>query len=247
MGKGRTMIDIGRALQHPFQDQNWLSKLGIGALINIVPILNFAGTGYMVEHTDNVKKGADVPMPTWDNLGNLFMQGLKLVVVFFIYALPIIALSCILTVFAGGIAAVTQNSDSMSDAAGAGFGIVTLAVSCLSIIYAVFFLYLYPALFIQFARTKDIAPCLRLGEVFAIARKNSGDYIMIFLVLIGISLVFSIIGSVLAITVVGLCLLIPLGLLATPYLNVVIAHLCGQYDRSVDPVTTPRPDFVPPA
>lgn len=242
------MIDIGRALQHPFQDQNWLSKLGIGALINIVPILNFAGTGYMVEHTDNVKKGADVPMPNWDNLGNLFMLGLKLVVVFFIYALPIIALSCILTLVAGGMAAITSGASNDAEAAaGAGFGIVSLAISCLSIVYAVFFLYLYPALFIQFARAKDIAPCLRLGEVFAIARKNSGDYILIFLALIGVSLVFSIIATVLAITVVGLCLLIPLGLLATPYLNVVIAHLCGQYDRNVDPVTTPRADFMPPA
>lgn len=241
------MIDIGRAIQHPFQDQNWLSKLGIGALINIVPILNFAGTGYMVEHANNVKHGPDVPMPKWDNLGNLFMQGLKLVVVFFIYALPIFALSCILMFTAGGIAAVTQNSDEINSAAGAGIGIVSLALGCLSIVYAVFILYVYPAIFIQFARTKDIAACLRLGEIFAIARKNSGDYIMIFLVLIGISLVFSIISSVLAITIVGLCLLIPLGLLATPYLNVVIAHLCGQYDRSVDPVTSPRADFVPPA
>jgi hypothetical protein len=241
------MIDIGRALQHPFQDQNWLSKLGIGALINIVPILNFAGTGYMVEHENNVKKGPDVPMPNWDNLGNLFMQGLKLVVVFFVYALPVIALSCILMFTTAGIATLASGSENASEAAGAGIGIISLALSCLSIIYAVFFLYLYPAIFIQFARTKDIAACLRLGEVFAIARKNSGDYILIFLVLIGVSLVFSIISSILAITVVGLCLLIPLGLLATPYLNVVIAHLCGQYDRAIDPVTTPRPDFVPPA
>ncbi len=44
------MIDIGRAIQHPFQDQNWITKLGIGALVNAVPILNFAGYGYMLEH-----------------------------------------------------------------------------------------------------------------------------------------------------------------------------------------------------
>lgn len=243
------MIDIGRALQHPFQDQNWLSKLGVGALIDIVPILNFAGVGYMVEHENNVKQGSDVPLPTWDNLGNLFTLGLKLVVVFFIYLLPILALFCILTVVAGGFAALTQGGDSASagDAASAGFGILSITISCLSIIYVVFFQYLYPAIFIQFARTKEIAPCLRLGEVFAIARKSSGDYILIFLVLIGISLAISIIASILAVTVVGLCLLVPLALLATPYLNVVIAHLCGQYDRNVDPVTTPRPDFVSPA
>lgn len=26
------MIDVGRAVQHPTEDQNWPSKLGIGAL-----------------------------------------------------------------------------------------------------------------------------------------------------------------------------------------------------------------------
>jgi hypothetical protein len=244
------MIDIGRALQHPFQDQNWLSKLGIGALINLVPVLNFAGTGYMVEHTNNVKKGPDVPLPTWDTLGALFMLGLKLVVVFFIYLLPIFALSCVLGFATAGLATVAstvESSESASSAAGAGIGVISLALSCLSILYAVFFVYLYPAIFIQFARTRDIAACLRVGEVFAIARKNSADYILIFLVLIGISLALSIIASILAITVVGLCLLLPLSLVATPYINVVIAHLCGQYDRAIDPVTTPRPDFVPPA
>jgi hypothetical protein len=241
------MIDIGRALQHPFQDQNWLSKLGIGALVNIVPILNFAGTGYIIEHENNVKKGPDVPLPTWDKLGDLFMQGLKLVVVFFIYALPIIALSCIFGFLSAGIASVASTtSDNIDQTAGAGISVVALALSCLSIVYAIFFVYLYPAIIIQFARTKDIAACLRLGEIFAIARKNSADYIMIFLVLIGISLALSVIASVLAITVVGLCLLLPLSLLATPYINVVIGHLCGQYDRAIDPVTTPRPDFVPP-
>jgi len=241
------MIDIGRALQHPFQDPNWLSKLGIGALVNIVPILNFAGTGYIVEQEANVKRGTDVPMPTWDKLGDLFMQGLKLVVVFFIYSLPIIALSCVLAFAGAGIATIASASENADQAAGAGISILSLALSCVAIIYAVFLVYLYPAIIIQFARSRDIAACLRISEIFAIARKNSGDYIMIFLVLIGVSLVFSIIGSILAITVVGLCLLIPLSLLATPYINVVIAHLCGQYDRNVDPVTTPRPDYVPPA
>lgn len=241
------MIDIGRAIQHPFQDPQWLSKLGIGAIVNVVPILNFAGTGYLIEQQINVKHGPDVPMPTWDKLGDLFMLGLKLFVVFFIFALPVIALSCVLMFATAGIATVASGSESAEQAAGAGITFVSLGLSCLSIIYAVFFVYLYPAIIIQFARTKDIAACLRIGELFAIARKNSGDYIMIFLVLIGISLILSIIASILAITVVGLCLLIPLSLLATPYINVVIAHLCGQYDRNVDPVTTPRPDFVPPA
>jgi len=241
------MIDIGRALQHPFQDQNWLSKLGIGALVNIVPILNFAGTGYIIEHENNVKKGPDVPMPTWDKLGDLFMQGLKLIVVFFIYSLPIIALSCVLGFAGAGIATIASASENPDQTAGAGITILSLALSCVAIIYAIFLVYLYPAIIIQFARTKDVAACLRFSEIFAIARKNSADYIMIFLVLIGVGLVISIIGSILAITVIGLCLLIPLSLLVTPYINVVIAHLCGQYDRNVDPVTTPRPDFVPPA
>ena len=240
------MIDISRAIQHPFQDQNWPVKLGIGALVNAVPILNFAGYGYMLEHLRNTERGADVPMPEWgDNFGEKFSEGLKYFVVLVIYSLPILLLTCILTIAAGGLAALTDGSNARTgDAAAAGFGILSLALTCLVLLYALFLGYVLPAATIQYARTKDIAACLRFGEIFAIARQNTGDYLLIFLVLIGVNFVLGAITSVLAITVIGLCLVIPLALVALPYFNVLVGHLCGQYARSTPTTSTATPPLV---
>ncbi len=241
------MIDIGRAIQHPFQDQNWLTKLGIGALVNAIPILNFAGYGYMLEHLRNTEKGLDVPMPEWgDSFGDKFVEGLKYIVVIFIYSLPIILLSCVFTVLAGGLAAVTDGNSNASDAAGAGIGVLSLALTCLVFLYALGLTVLLPAITMMYARTRNIAACLRVGEVFGFVRKNTGDYLIIFLVLIGVNLALSAIAGVLAVTVIGLCLAIPLTIVSLPYFNVLAGHLCGQYVRGEPlPVVLPSAPLTP--
>jgi hypothetical protein len=227
------MIDIGRAVQHPFQDQNWVSKLGIGALIGLVPILNFALSGYAVEHLRNTASGQDVPLPTWDNLGEKFVDGLKMFVVTFVLSLPLVLLSCILSVAGGGLAAVSGDSEAAANAAMAGLGLIGLVIACVSLIYGLLIAYLTPAITIQYAKTKDIGACLRIGELLNIARTNTGDYIMIFLVIIGVSFAIGIIASVLfIIPCLGWILGYAIAFLVTAYLAVLIGNLCGQYVRN---------------
>ena len=38
-----------------FKDANWLSKILVGALVSLVPILNFAAYGYAVQTTRNIR------------------------------------------------------------------------------------------------------------------------------------------------------------------------------------------------
>ena len=56
-------LDISRAIQHPFEDQTWINKILIGALIGIVPILGFATIGYMIEVLRNNAEGRELPLP----------------------------------------------------------------------------------------------------------------------------------------------------------------------------------------
>jgi len=229
------MIDIGRALQHPFQDQDWPRKIGLGALILCVPILNFAAYGYLLEHLRNTQRGADLPLPEWSGtLGDKFTEGLKYFVVVLIYSLPIVLLSCILSVAFGGVAALSSRSGNNSDAAsvaGAGVGILSLAFLCLIFLYALFLFYVYPALTIRFAQTRDIGACLQLGEIFALARRNTGDYVLIFVVLFGINFVAGLVSSVLISTLILACIGLPLAVIAQAYTNIVAGYLCGQYAR----------------
>ena len=47
-------MDIGKVFSYQFEDRQWITKLGLGALISLVPILNVAITGYMVGIIRNV-------------------------------------------------------------------------------------------------------------------------------------------------------------------------------------------------
>lgn len=227
------MIDIGRAIQHPTEDQNWPLKLGIGALIALVPILNFALGGYAIEHLKNASNGMDVPLPAWDNLGEKFTNGLRVFVVTLVLALPIVLLTCIITVAGGGLAALSGGTEQLGDAAVAGAGVLALAVFCLAALYGLFLTYLSPAIYIQYAKTKDVGACLRIGELLGIARANTGNYLTIFAIFIGSMFVLGLIAGVLnIIPCLGQILSLIIALLAAPYLAVLLGHLCGQYARS---------------
>ena len=60
-----------------------------------MPILNFAWSGYMVGIIRNVMNNVAEPLPTWDDLGKKFMDGLILFAAGFIYALPMLILFCL--------------------------------------------------------------------------------------------------------------------------------------------------------
>ncbi len=56
-------MKIGEAFSFQFEDIQWPTKLGIGALISLVPILNFAVVGYEVGIVRNVAAGVQEPLP----------------------------------------------------------------------------------------------------------------------------------------------------------------------------------------
>lgn len=40
-GKGRALVDIGRAITYVFQDPQWLKKVLIGGLLSLIPIIGW--------------------------------------------------------------------------------------------------------------------------------------------------------------------------------------------------------------
>ena len=59
-------MDYGKSFSYALEDNDWPTKLGIGALVSIVPILSFAATGYMVQITRNVMDQKPDLLPDWD-------------------------------------------------------------------------------------------------------------------------------------------------------------------------------------
>lgn len=69
-------MDISKPFSFAFGDNQWVNKLGLGALITLIPVLNFAWTGYMVELMRNVMKDAPQLLPSRDDLSRKFNEGL---------------------------------------------------------------------------------------------------------------------------------------------------------------------------
>jgi hypothetical protein len=231
-------MDLGKSLSYPFEDNQWLSKLGLGAVISIVPILNFAWSGYMVDVLRNMMNNVQEPLPNWDDLGKKFMDGLVLVLAGLVYALPVLILACLPLGFMAVPAIMSGNSDMQGVAealAGAG-GVLLAGLMCVFALYALVLSAIYPVIFILYAREGTFASCFKLGEAFSLIGKNPGAFFTAWGVSIlaglGISLAVGIVQTVLGfIPCIGWIAALLISAVAVVYTSLVYTHLFGQFGQ----------------
>jgi len=221
-------MELGKAFTYIFQDKRWFGKLIIGWLVSIVPILNFAFTGYVTHTIRNVEADQPEPLPEWDDFGQKFVLGFYLWVAGLIYALPILILAFIFIV-----PVIVASSGNTSDTIGSIIAGTGVLVGCIVFIYALALSFLMPALNINLARKSSFGSMFQFSEFFRIVRQNSGDYIVAWLMTIVWSIVIGLVGGLL----VTVLLIIPclgwiagfiLGGLMGVIVPVVYAHLFGQ-------------------
>src|SRR5574341_1115247 len=96
-------MDFMKALQYPFEDPDWLKKLGIAValiLLNLVPVIGslayimlLQGWGYQT--TKNVKGNVPNPLAGWDDFGGLLGKGAVLFGANLVYQIPVAIVLCI--------------------------------------------------------------------------------------------------------------------------------------------------------
>jgi len=255
-------MDINRALRYMFEDPKYATKLLLGALFYLIPILNWgAPSGYMIEVLNNVAGGTELPLPEWSDIGAKWMRGVYLFIVRILYALPIILVSCclwgILLATGGGLAALSGNDNSGGAQAAGGLAmlipIVMLCFGCLIFLYAIFLWVMEPAIVIQVARTGQVGAAFRFSEMFRMISSNTSNYIMavIFPILpiIVLVVVVGCIGFVLGIIpivgwILSICLdviFFLLGLVLAFWLDLFRAHLYGNLVRAQGSSPMPAP------
>ena len=229
-------MNIQKALSYPFEDEQWTGKVGIGVLISIVPILNFAWLGYIIELMRQVIKGNPLPMPDWNNLGKKIMDGLFLFLAGFVYALPVILLIGVpLTVMiVPAILAGNSNNQNIASAIATAGSMVAMCLTCVFLLYALALSVLFPAIYVEYAAKGTFASCFNFKDIFAQIGKNTGVYFTawgVYLgVAIGASLVGGIIGGLLGwIPCLGQLIAVVVGVASGIYALLVFAHLYGQY------------------
>jgi hypothetical protein len=214
----RCKVDYGRAFVFMFRDRDWPVKIVLGGvfmlLSSILVGIPFV-LGYALELLRNVIEGRDEPLPAWDNLGEKFVQGLILLAILALLALPLMLGGCIAGVF--------QRLASSTRVEGLAilFGLVAAFVWLLFALYAIAYSLFAPAFVIRYAVTKEFGPAFNIRAAWSVLRANTGNYILMLIVAYVASLVSSL-GTI-------LCFI---GVFLTGFwAYLVYAHLLGQYYR----------------
>jgi hypothetical protein len=228
-------MDIGKAFSFPFEDDEWLTKLFLGAIVSAVPILNFAWGGYTVDILKNVIDGVSRPMPDWSDFGDKFIKGFFIWAAGFIYSLPAIIIACLpLALLIIPVSSEISNEGvTSSDALLSAFTGIGIIFLCLLVLYLLAFSFFYPAVYINFAKKGTFGSCFEIGEIIKIVSKNTSKYLTAWLVAIVGGIVVGIIITIVSIVLsfifcIGWVLTWVISALAGVYLFVIYAHLFGQ-------------------
>jgi hypothetical protein len=225
-------MDYGKAVTFPTEDPDWLKKLGIGALVTAVPILNWAFTGYLVDLLRNVGRGEPRPLPDWSDFGEKFMKGLLLSIAGFIYMLPAFLIMCIGGVAIGALgSAQSGNAQDVMATAFSGVGII---LSCCILIYVLAISFLLPAVMIHFARQGTFSSCFQFSEIWKYISSDMSGYLTAWVVSVVIFFIIAVVAGLIS-AVLGIipCIGWILGWLISAvgaaWGLVSVTHLFGQF------------------
>jgi hypothetical protein len=219
-------MEFGKAFTYVFEDDDWIMKTIIAALVSLIPIIGqITVMGWGLEVTRRVIKQEPNPLPDWSDFGGHIVKGLVAWVIGFVYALPIILIWICPTVL---LAAAGDDETVMTI-----YSVVSACFGCLTFLYAILLLLLYPAAIGKYVDTGEFGAAFRFGEIWGLVRAAPGAFLM------------TILGALIAgiIAPLGLILCF-IGVLWTQAYAVLInSHLWGQaYSEAQKAVAIVQPE-----
>jgi hypothetical protein len=217
-------LDINHLLTFPVKDAQERRRFSIGALLilasTIIPILPYLPVlGYSMKIMRQVAAGQQPSMPDWDDWETLFKDGLKLLGVRLLYALPLLLL--ILPVFAlfivGPIMGVAAENEDIILLSSFAPMIILLCLSPLFILIGM----LIPAAEAHVTIQNEFSASLRLREWLGIFRANIGGFLLAYLFIYAISALLSFVFQIIVVTIILLCLLPIITPLISMYITLI--------------------------
>jgi hypothetical protein len=206
------LTNIGESFGFVFKDPRWFPKVAMGALFVLLSAV-FVGIpflmGYMVWVTRNVIRREPYPLPEWTHLGEMFVTGLKLLVCYIFFILPLWVLLMI------PVFLICWSSLQRFSVAGMMSGVIIYLIAILaSIVYSVF----WPAVYLRFAMTDQIGETFSIGEIWRFTKKNIYSVLLV----IVLSWVAAMIGGA------GAFVFLIGAFFTYPYALMIVAHLMGK-------------------
>ena len=203
-------MDFGLAFSFPFQDEDWIKKVLIAAVISIIPVLGqIVVFGWSLEIARRVIQKHPAPLADWGDFGGVLVLGLKAFLVTLVYSIPLMLLSA-----PTWIATALLDPEEMATV----ITIISICTGCLALIYGIILAFVLPTAFGQLASTDSIGSAFSIGRMVELVRAAPAAYLMVILGLV--------IVGILAPLGVILCVV---GVFATiAYSAAIQGHLYGQ-------------------
>lgn len=230
-------VELGPALRHLFDDEEWITKTVIGGLLAAVPILNFVVIGYELQMIRNVSKGERRPMPAWDDFGRFFTDGLQLGLARIVYGLPLLLLLAplffifflpfLVVVISGG--RDSEATDRLMSLVLGGTMLLGLLAFGAAMAYALLIGALLPAVAANFVKRGTFAACFELRAIFSFIRANFNNYLMVWLtgIVAGLA-VYAIYFALNFIPCIGFLFALPVALAGGFFILMAAGHALGQ-------------------
>jgi len=190
-------MDIGRSFTYITQDQGWIKKVLLGGVITLIPIVGpLFAFGYVLETMKNTIAEQEIPLPEIGDFGGKLVEGLKVWVISFVYALPLILFS--VCAQSGNFAPViAENVDpDMADVLTTVSIGVSACCGCLLLLYAILMGLLLPFAWGKYIESGQFGAAFRLGEIFEMLKSNVGPAVIVLLVNVLAGLVAAIVGTI---------------------------------------------------
>ncbi len=202
-------MDIAKAFTYFQEDENWQNKVIITLVLGLIPIVNLAVIGWMLDLIRNMLDGQERPMPDWDNLGgqigDRLMAGLMTVIAGVIYMAPLI-------VFAICFGIVMAAADSR---------FLSFLFSLIALAYAAIAWMPLSVGMMRYARTRNFSAFTDFARNIRLAREHLSTLIVLAVFVFVVGVILSIVGNI-------ACVGWLVSLLAVGLNAIITGHLTGQ-------------------
>ncbi|ELZ99361.1 DUF4013 domain-containing protein [Haloferax sulfurifontis] len=189
------------------RSDDWFATTIIGGVLSLLSVLILPGIilqGYFVRAMRAAANGEQAA-PSFTDWGGLFVDGLKLFVVTFVWALvaivPAILLSVVIGIGTFTVSEAATGSAAASSAGGLGLGIVSLVLGLLVFALGLLAAYLVPAAGANFAIEGTLSAGFDVRTI--VSGALTGEYAVAWLLALVVAVVLGFIGGLLSAIVVG--------------------------------------------